>query len=112
MAENVMEKAKAHFLDKIQGEMKSIEVPEWGTTIYFKPLSLTQQDRIYQYIRKGSLESLAETLIVRALDENGNHMFKAANKTEFMHMVDPAVVNKIVLAMAEDEDDLETLEGN
>lgn len=114
MADNipVIEKAKQHFLDKLQGEMKSVEVPEWDVTVYFKPLTLTQQDRIYKYLRQGSLEALAETLIVRALHEDGSKMFKAVNKTEFMSMVDPGVVNKIVLAMAEDEDDLEDLEGN
>lgn len=112
MADNVLEKAKRHFIDKLQGDLKSVYVPEWDTNIYFKPLTLVQQDRIYKYIRKGSLESLAETLIVRALDENGNNLFKSVNKTELMNMVDPKVINKIVVSMTDDEDEMDDMVGN
>ena len=109
---DILEKAKQHFLEKISDEMKTVSVPEWGATIYYKPLSLKQQDRIYKYIRDGSLEAMAETLIVRALDGDGNPLFKSVNKTELMNMVDPKVINRIVVSMADDEEDFEELEGN
>jgi len=112
MAESVIEKAKKHFLDHIN-DIKCVKVPEWDAEIYFKPLSLSDQDRIYKYVQKGSLESIAETLIVRSLNKDGSKMFTSANKTELMRMVDPDIMNKIVMAMADDNDEtLEEIVGN
>lgn len=112
MAKSAIEKAKEHFLAKTQSEPRRIHVDEWDLDIYVKPLTLQEQDRIYKYVRDGSLESLAETLIVRAKDENGAALFTSVNKTELMHMVDPEVMQKIVVAMADDIPEQEEIEGN
>ena len=33
---SVLDRATAHFRNQISGEMSSVEVPEWETTVYFK----------------------------------------------------------------------------
>jgi len=96
---DVLGKAKDHFRSQFDAEASKIEVPEWGFDVYYKPLNLKQQDRIFKYINSGSLEALAETLIVRALDVNGNKIFKPVNKTELMTMVDADVISRICSEM-------------
>lgn len=108
----ILERAKAHFRDKVGETLNSVEVPEWGTTIYFKPASLEQQNKIYKYIREGSLESLVETIIVRALNEGGKRLFTPANRLEFMKHVDPEVISRICEAMGGDDADEEEAEKN
>ena len=96
---DVLGMAKSHFREKLDASPECIDVPEWGMKIYFKPINLKQQDKIYKYIRAGSLESLAETVIVRALDENGNKIFKPVHKTELMTLVDSDVISRICEVM-------------
>ena len=107
----ILEKLRGHHRARLDGPMASYTIPEIGETVYWRPLNLKQQNRIYQYQRKGSLEGLAEAVIVRCLDKDGNRLFKDIDKTELMNMVDPGVINRIVEAMGEDED-LEDLEKN
>jgi Asp-tRNA(Asn)/Glu-tRNA(Gln) amidotransferase B subunit len=109
---DILENAKQHFRDKVSGEMSFVEVPEWGTEdkplkIYFRSITLKQKDRIYKYIREGSLESLAMTLVVRALDEEGKPLFKPVHKTELMNSVDSEVIERIVNQMYADDESLD-----
>lgn len=108
----VLENAKKHFLEKVQSEPRLIRVPEWDADIYVKPLTLKDQDRIYKFVREGSLESLAETLIVRAKNKDGSPIFSSVNKTELMNMVDPDVMQRVVVQMADELSDVEEIEGN
>jgi len=108
----IIEKAKAHFRERLSEDMRSVEVPEWGTVIHFRPINLRDQDRIYRYIAKGSLEALAETLIVRALDGDGNKLFRPVHKTEFMRAVDPDVITRVCQAMADAGPTVEEAEKN
>lgn len=36
---SVLDKAKNHYQTILSGGLQSIEVPEWETTIYFKPIT-------------------------------------------------------------------------
>ena len=100
---DVLAKAAEHFKGRVDNEVQSIEVPEWETTIHFRPISLKSQDCIYRLSRENDLTALAETLIVRALDADGKPMFKKTDRVRLMREVDPAIINRIVMAMAEDE---------
>lgn len=35
---SVLEKATSHYKSQIAGTMRSFEVPEWETTIYYRPV--------------------------------------------------------------------------
>lgn len=102
-----LENAKAHFKELLENAWRTLEVPEWGEpgkplVIHFRPMNLRQQDAIYKHVKEGSLESLVETLIQRAKDGEGKPLFRSVDRRELMNLVDPAVIERIVSAMADD----------
>lgn len=94
----VLDRATAHFRNQIGGEMKSIEVPEWETKIFFKTVTnLREEGRILELSQQGkSVEALVENLIVRARNEDGSKMFGVADKMVLLNEVDPKVLIRIV----------------
>lgn len=113
----VLEKATAHFRDKISGEMKQIYVPEWDCKIYFKSsITLREQSKLIELATQGkTVEALVETLIVKARNEDGSKMFTIAEKAIFMNEVDPNVIIRIVSEINEVsqiDNNMETVEKN
>lgn len=98
----VLARATTHWRDRLVAPMKEVAVPEWGAVIYFQPSTLAQRNRIYRYLNDGSLEGLAEMVVIRALDDEGNRMFNNADKKAFMSKVDPDVLIRVVDAMNEE----------
>jgi hypothetical protein len=106
---SILKQAKSHFHSLNTGEMDSIDVPEWNTTIYWKKggLNFAQQSKIIELTQQGkTAEALVEMLILRALTEDGKKVFKPVEKTEIMREVDPNVIMKVVTAMGEGEDEV------
>lgn len=101
MSQNVLQKATEHFRNRIGGEMKSIDVPEWGTKIWFKASSnLKEQSRLIELAQAGkTVEALVETLVQRAKNEDGSRMFNMPDKVTLMNEVDPAVIIRVVADM-------------
>ena len=110
----VLEQATAHFRNRIGGEMKSIEVPEWKTKIYFKEsITLREQGKIVELANTGkTVEALVETLIVKARNEDGSKMFTIADKAVFLNEVDPDVIIRVVGEFGSDKDKIEDAEKN
>lgn len=105
----VLSAAKEHFKEVANQGMANIEVPEWKTTIYWKigGLNFAQQSKVIELQNGGkTAEALVEMLIIRALDSDGNKMFKMSEKTEIMREVDPNVILRVVSAMGESDTDL------
>lgn len=102
---SIIDKAKAHFISRVGGNLLSTEVPEWDCTIYFKPsISLKSQAPISKLLSEGkSEEALVQTLIIRALDESGKPAFRPADKVELMHRCDPDVISRVVREMNADD---------
>lgn len=96
----VIASAMEHFASR-SGEMKSIEVPEWNTTIYYKELSTFQeQSAVMQYHQQGKIvEALVETIITKARKQDGTKMFNPADKVVLMNNADPDVLVKIATAL-------------
>ena len=108
---SILDQATKHFEAKL-GEMKSVKVPEWGTTVFYRPVTLDEQGVIFGLQNEGkTAEAVAMTIILRARNEDGSKMFKKAEKFEIMHKVDPDVITNIINAMSEidlvDEDEEE-----
>ena len=106
MSNPVLEQAKQHWLKKI-GEVRVVEVPEWGTDdeplkIYVRPASLAVRDQIYQHAKDGSLKALAATLVARSRYEDGRQMFRGPELPELMREVDPDVLARVVEEMNKD----------
>ena len=112
----ILEKATAHFREKISSDMKYIHVPEWDAKIYFKStMTLKEQSKLVELATQGkTVEALVETLIAKARNEDGTKMFVMADKMTFMNEVDPAIIIRIVgeLNAANEEEDLDKLEKN
>lgn len=100
---SVLENARRHYQEALSGELLSVEVPEWNTTIYFRPIaSLSQEEKALKLHAEGKLtEALVETLIVKALDEEGKKLFKPADRIALMKEVDPAVIIRVVTEINE-----------
>ena len=104
---------KADFRQKMTGEMQFLDVPEIKNKegvplrIYYKPcMTLKEQQKILALQNQDKAgEAIAQTLIFRALDEDGNRLFKRANMPELMNEVDPNVTSRIVADMANKNDD-------
>ena len=109
---SVLDQATKHFEAKL-GELKSVAVPEWATTVFFRPGTLHEQGVIFGLQNAGQTdEAVAMTIILRARNEDGSKMFKKAEKFEILHKVDPEVITNIINAMNDvdlinvDEDEL------
>jgi hypothetical protein len=107
----ILDKATAHFRNQISGAMKSVEVPEWETKVYFKVASsLKDEGRILELSQQGkAIEALVESLILRARNEDGSRMFTQADKPTFLNEVDPKVLIRLVSEM--NSVDLDLSEG-
>lgn len=108
----VLERAKGHFKERLSAPMRYVECAEWAEDdeplkIYYKPSTLEQRDRIYKHLNAGTLKFIVQTLIERALDENGKPMFKRVEMNILMKQVDPNVVEYIINEIANDDDNFE-----
>lgn len=104
---SVLNKAKEHYSSQLTGELKSVEVPEWDTTVYFKTTTnFASQQKILQLSQEGKVvEALVETLIVKALDAEGKRIFKMADRDVLMREVDPEIILKVCTAINKVEGD-------
>ena len=83
---SVIDIAKSHFENL---GTQSIEVPEWKdedgkpTVLYWNPITLSEKNKL---LRKSDnlndVSLLADVLLMKALDEDGNKVFKAEEKLE------------------------------
>ena len=108
----VLDSAKAHFKEILAGGLKGpINVPEWETKIYYKPATTFQQEsKIVELTQAGkTVEALVESLIMRALDADGNPLFNKVDKPELMRFVDPSIIMRVMAEM-NDPDTQRTVE--
>lgn len=114
----IIDKATSHFREKLNADMKSIKVPEWDATVFFKTtVTLKEQSKLIELASQGKqVEALVESLIVKARNQDGTKMFSPADKVILMNEVDPNVVVRVVTEMNslldEDTVDQETIEKN
>jgi hypothetical protein len=113
---SVIERATANFRDKLSGELLFVEVPEWGEPdnplkIYFKPaLNFKAQGKILSLFKQDKdEEAVCQSLIIKALDKDGKHLFKQTDMPNLLHDVDPEIVNRILNEMNSQLDDAESL---
>ena len=113
---SVIEKATANFREKLSGELQFVEVPEWGEPdnplkIYYKPaLNFKAQGKILALFKQDKdEEAVCQSLIIKALDKDGKHIFKQTDMPNLLHDVDPEIVNRILAEMSQDSLDAEEL---
>ena len=93
-----------HFRQKLAGGLGSVLVPEWGDEngtpmkIFFKSETnpRTQERLAKLFNDQKPIEASVEALIIRALDENGEALFKMSDKTELMNEADIDVIIRVI----------------
>ena len=102
---SIKENAKLQFSDKLSGELNSINVPEWGDTIYFKnAINGKKQGQIMSLYDKGKIvDSVCMSLIMRALDKDGNAIWRPAELIEMMREYDIEVISRVVEQIADNQ---------
>jgi len=98
---SILENAKKHFADKINGELQKITVHEWKTDVYYKTAhSFAIESKILGLQQQGKIvEALVESIILKALTIDGNKMFTQHDKLALMNEVDPGVLTRIAAAI-------------
>lgn len=101
----IIDRAKSHFESL---GVQSIEVPEWKdedgkpTVIYWNPITLSEKNKLFKKSDNMSdVSILADILIMKALDKDGNKIFTLEDKIPLMHKVDSDVLSKISSAMVQ-----------
>lgn len=107
----ILERAFKQFRDKVSAtEILQIEVPQWPdergnpTVIYFLPLGALRTElysKIFELIRKATVEAAVDILIYRALNEDKTPMFRPVNRIEMLKKLDPEVLLEIIGKMGE-----------
>lgn len=100
----VFDKACEHFGEKLNDDPKYVDVPEWETKIYYKPLKIQDKIELGKYV-ENPYEFAVRSLIARALDDDGKRMFKPVEFKEITRKFDPEIVERIAMEMAEADQD-------
>lgn len=89
---SLIEQAKAHFSTK---EVRKLEVPEWGATLYCKPLTLDDRAKIAARADGNATDYLIYAVIFGATNEQGEQVFGIDDKLALRRQVDPEVVSRV-----------------
>jgi hypothetical protein len=101
----IKDNGKAHFKAKLSGDLFSVHVPEWDDTVYYKgAISGRKQSQILKLYDQGkTVEAVCMALIMRALDKDGEAIWRVSELTELMNEYDITVVSRVVEVCAGDE---------
>jgi hypothetical protein len=93
----VIRNAVKHFKERSEATMKSFEVPEWDTTIWYRETnSFQDQSKVMQLHQSGKVvEALVETIITKARKQDGSKMFNPAERIFLLNEADPQVLVKV-----------------
>jgi len=111
---SVLDKATSHYRTQLAGELKSFEVPEWDTTIYYREITnLRSEQEVVELTKKGkSVEALVVSIINKALDEEGMNLFKPTDRLTLMNQVDPNILLSVANKINGSVPTVQELEGN
>ena len=83
-------------------------MPEWkdehgnSTIIYWNPINLSEKNILFKKSDNLSdVSILADILVMKALDKDGNKLFALEDKLGLMHKVDSDVLSRIATAMVQ-----------
>lgn len=116
IGDDILKRARAHY-EAVRSDLQTVDVPEWGEdgkplVIYYRPANLREMARIQAKVAEGLIEGAVEMLLVRALDQDGNRLFRDVHKTELLNHCSAEVALRIVNAMHVDAPDVEDAQGN
>ncbi len=101
----IKDNAKAQFKSRLSGELSSLDVPEWGDKIYYKgAINGKQQAEILKLYDAGkSVDAVCMALIMRALNEDGERIWRPSELQELMREYDTTVISRVVEQISDEE---------
>ena len=99
----LIDSAKSHFESL---GVQHIEVEEWKdesgnpSVIYWNPMNLSEKNKLFKKSDNLSdVSILADILIMKSLDKDGNKLFTLEDKIALMHKVDSDVLSRVATEM-------------
>ena len=98
-----IDRAKSHFESL---GVQHVEVPEWKdeagnpSIIYWNPINLSEKNKLFRKSDNlNDVSILADILIMKSLDKDGNKLFTLEDKIALMHKVDSDVLSRVATEM-------------
>ena len=101
----LIDRAKSHFESL---GIQSIEIAEWKdeagnpSVIYWNPITLSEKNKLFK--KSDNLNDvgiLADIIVMKAIDKDGNKLFTLEDKLAVMHKTDSDVLSRIATAMVQ-----------
>lgn len=92
-----------------------VEVPEWGCTIYGKPMTIFESKKINAITKGNGAEALVETVLMKCCDQDGKKLFERGDKQVLMKEASTGIIKRIAeafLGIDDAEGDIDELEKN
>ena len=100
-----IDRAKSHFeslgVQHIEGEEWKDEAGN-PSVIYWNPITLSEKNKLFK--KSDNLNDvgiLADIVIMKAIDKDGNKLFTLEDKIGLMHKVDSDVLSRIATSMVQ-----------
>jgi hypothetical protein len=98
---SVIDRVKEHFESK---GINKFEVAEWGEegkplVIYNKPFTLAEKRNLFKNAKNDDLAVLVDAIVLKALDAEGNKIFKLDDKKTLLNNADPDVIATVATQM-------------
>ena len=87
-----IDNAVAHFSGR---EIRSLEVPEWGTTVYAKNLSMSDKAKMTKRADGDLTSFYCYTIIFGAIDAQGEPLCDIGDKHKLANGVDPDILARV-----------------
>lgn len=101
----LIDSAKSHFESL---GVQHLEVEEWKdeagnpSVIYWNPITLSEKNKLFKKSDNlNDVSILADIVVMKSLDKDGNKVFKPEDKLALMYKVDSDVLSRISTAMVQ-----------
>jgi len=99
----LIDSARSHFESL---GVQHLEVEEWkdeagnSSVIYWQPITLSEKNKLFKKSDNlNDVSILADILVMKALDKEGNKLFTLEDKLALMHKVDSDILSRIASEM-------------
>jgi len=98
---SVIDRVKEHFESK---SINKIIVAEWGEEgkpleIFARPFTLAKKRNLFKNAKNDDLGVLVDAIVLKALDSEGNKIFKLDDKKTLLNNADPDVIGRVATLM-------------
>ncbi len=88
---SIIDKVKAH---NETVELASVYISEWDETLYYKPITVAELDKVGSVLRSKPIEGMIDILIMKGLNKDGSRAFSVADKPHFLNYTDVTPITK------------------